>query len=74
MDGFRIPLGLWIDTGVDWIRDNLEWLLDTIAFVARWLVDSLTDVLVITPIPVVIIIFAATIVAIIVIVVIIVVI
>ena len=58
MDGFRIPLGLWIDTGVDWIRDNLEWLLDTIAFVARWLVDSLTDVLVITPIPVVIIIFA----------------
>ncbi|MDX2376283.1 proline/glycine betaine ABC transporter permease [Microbacterium sp. LRZ72] len=58
MDGFRIPVGEWADTAVDWVRDNLEWLLDIITFIAGWLVESLTEVLVVTPIPVAIVIFA----------------
>ncbi|GAB2508211.1 proline/glycine betaine ABC transporter permease [Microbacterium petrolearium] len=49
MDGFRIPVGQWIATGVDWIKDNLEWLLDLISLVVRWLVENLTDALVATP-------------------------
>ena len=49
MEGFRIPLGEWIATGVDWIKDNLEWLLDLISLVVRWLVENLTDALVATP-------------------------
>ncbi|MEV7692895.1 ABC transporter permease subunit [Microbacterium sp. NPDC089189] len=52
MDDFRIPIGAWAKVGVDWIKENLDGLLDVIAMVARWLVSSLTDVLVATPIPV----------------------
>lgn len=58
MDGFRIPLGTWVEGAVDWVRDNLDGLLDAIAFVARWLVDSLTDVLLGAPIAVVIVVAA----------------
>ncbi|CDK01088.1 Glycine betaine transport system permease protein OpuAB [Microbacterium sp. C448] len=58
MDGFRIPLGDWIDTGVDWLRDNLAWLFDIITVVVRFLVDSLTDGLVAIPIFVAIALFA----------------
>lgn len=52
MDGFRIPVGSWIKSGVDWIKANLDGLLDVIELVARWLIDTLTDVLLGTPIPV----------------------
>ena len=31
MDGFRIPVGTWVDAGVDWLRDNLSGLFDVIA-------------------------------------------
>ena len=58
MDGFRIPLGEWVKAGVDWIKDNLEGLLDFIAFIVRFLVDGLTDILTGTPLVVVIIIAA----------------
>jgi glycine betaine/proline transport system permease protein len=58
MDDFRIPVGEWISTGVDWIKTNLDGLLDVIAFVMRWLVETLTDVLVETPIPVAILVAA----------------
>lgn len=58
MDGFRIPLGDWIATGVDWVKDNLEWLLDLISLVVSWMVDTLTDALVATPFFVTIIIAA----------------
>ncbi|MCT9819411.1 ABC transporter permease subunit [Microbacterium sp. W1N] len=50
MDGFRLPIGDWADTAVDWIRDNLGWLLTAISVGVSWLVDSLTDVLLNTPI------------------------
>ncbi|MGK3952031.1 ABC transporter permease [Microbacterium sp. I2] len=58
MDGFRIPVGDWIETGVDWLRDNLDGLFDVITVVVRFLVDGLTDVLVATPMPLMIAVFA----------------
>ncbi|MEW1962911.1 proline/glycine betaine ABC transporter permease [Microbacterium sp. NPDC077644] len=58
MDGFRIPLGQWVDVAVDWVKDNLKGLLDVISFVVKFLVDGLTDILVGTPLVVVIIIAA----------------
>ncbi|RLK52255.1 ABC transporter permease [Microbacterium telephonicum] len=50
MDGFRIPVGQWAATAVDWIRDNLHGLLTAISTILSWLVDSLTDALLNTPI------------------------
>ncbi|MFI8592862.1 ABC transporter permease [Microbacterium sp. NPDC078428] len=58
MDGFRIPLGDWIDTAVDWLRDNLAGLFDVITVVVRFLVDGLTDGLTAIPVFVAIALFA----------------
>ena len=58
MDGFHIPLGSWVEAGVDWIKDNLEGLLDAISFVVSFLVDGLTRML-LTPHFAIIIIIAA---------------
>lgn len=58
MDGFRIPVGTWIESGVDWIKDNLDGLLDVISFVMSFLVDGLTSIL-LTPHFAVIIVIAA---------------
>jgi ABC-type proline/glycine betaine transport system permease subunit len=58
MDGFRIPVGEWVDTGVDWVRDNLAGLFDVIAVVVRFLVDGLTDGLTAIPVAVAIALFA----------------
>lgn len=55
MDGFRIPVGTWVDAGVDWLRDNLSGLFDVIAVVVRFLVVGLSDVLLAAPIIVVIV-------------------
>ena len=55
MDGFRIPVGSWVDAGVDWVRDNLSGLLDLVAVVVRFLVGGLSDVLLAAPIIVVIV-------------------
>lgn len=58
MDGFRIPIGTWVATGVDWIKANLDGLLDVVSFVVSFLVDSLTRAL-LSPHFVVIIVIAA---------------
>ena len=58
MDGFRIPVGTWIESGVDWIKDNLDGLLDVISFVMSFLVDGLTSIL-LTPSFAVVIVIAA---------------
>lgn len=58
MDGFRIPVGTWVDAGVDWLRDNLSGLFDVIAVVVRFLVVGLSDVLLAAPIVVVIVVAA----------------
>ncbi|GAA2171893.1 proline/glycine betaine ABC transporter permease [Agrococcus versicolor] len=54
MDGFRLPVGLWAETGVRWMRDNLDGLLGAVSTAMGWLVRSLTDVLVGSPIVVVV--------------------
>jgi glycine betaine/proline transport system permease protein len=58
MDGFRIPIGQWVKAAVDWIKENLDGLLDVITLVVRFLVNGLTDVLLDTPIVGVIVIAA----------------
>jgi len=58
MDGFRIPLGQWAEVAVDWIRDNLSWLLSAISTAVSWLVGSLADLLLSAPIVGVIIVAA----------------
>lgn len=58
MDGFRIPVGSWVDAGVDWLRDNLSGFFDFIAVTVRFLVGGLSDVLLAAPIIVVIVIAA----------------
>lgn len=39
---FRIPIGTWVAGIVDWVKDNLDGLLDGIAFVFGFLVNGLT--------------------------------
>ena len=58
MDGFRIPVGTWVDSGVDWLRDNLSGVFDIIAVTVRFLVGGLSDVLISAPIVVVIVVAA----------------
>ena len=58
MEAFRIPVGEWARAAVGWIKTNLDGLLDVIAVVVRWLVGSLTDVLLTVPLPIVIVAFA----------------
>jgi len=58
MDGFRIPLGTWVEDAVAWLRDNLDALFDVITVVVRFLVNGLTDGLLAIPIPLAILLFA----------------
>ncbi|WP_402467424.1 ABC transporter permease [Isoptericola aurantiacus] len=41
----KVPIGEAVDSGIDWINDNLEWLLDAITAVMSFLIDGLTDLL-----------------------------
>lgn len=45
MDGFRLPLGTWVASGVDWIKTNLDGFLDVISLGVTSLVDGLTFLL-----------------------------
>ena len=45
MNGFRIPIGDWVAAAIDWVKDNLEWMLNTIRYVVSFLVDGLTQLL-----------------------------
>jgi glycine betaine/proline transport system permease protein len=45
MDGFRLPLGTWVASGVDWIKTNLDGLLDVISLVVTSLVEGLSFLL-----------------------------
>ncbi|UGS25541.1 ABC transporter permease subunit [Microbacterium resistens] len=58
MDGFRIPIGSWVEAAVDWIQVNLGAVLDVISFVFAFLVDGLTAILLSVQFPVVIVIAA----------------
>lgn len=41
----EIPIASWVETGEDWLKDNLSWLFNLIRDVIRWLFDHLFDVL-----------------------------
>ena len=58
MDGFHLPIGTWVANAIDWVKDNLEWLLDGISLVVSFLVDGLTRML-LTPHFIVVILIAA---------------
>ncbi|GGH39069.1 ABC transporter permease [Microbacterium album] len=58
MELLRIPVGAWVAGGIDWIKTNLDWLLDLVSVAMRWLIDSLTDVLLAVPAPALILVAA----------------
>ncbi|NYF15455.1 glycine betaine/proline transport system permease protein [Microbacterium sp. AK009] len=58
MDGFRIPIGTWVEDAVDWARDTFSGFFDLITVVVRVLVEGLTDGLLAVPIPLAILLFA----------------
>lgn len=46
MENIRIPVGAWVDTFFDWLKDNVSWFFDFITFLFNFLIDTLTNVLV----------------------------
>ena len=56
---FRIPVGKWVDTAVDWLTSNLSALFSLIADVLRWLFDIAELVFTTPPFWAVIIVLAA---------------
>ncbi|WJL94676.1 proline/glycine betaine ABC transporter permease [Microbacterium sp. ET2] len=58
MDGFRIPIGTWVEDAVDWARDTFSGFFDFITVVVRVLVEGLTDGLLAVPVPLAILLFA----------------
>ena len=55
---FRLPLGAWVDTALDWFKGTFGWLLDFVTVVVKFLVDGLGDLLTGTPFPVLIAVLA----------------
>lgn len=55
----RIPIGDWVDTGIDWLKDNVSWIFDLFTTVMNFLVGNLTDLLLLAPALVMIVLFAA---------------
>ena len=45
----RLPLGEWIDTAFDWLKENVSWLFDAFSAVMNFLVGNLTDLLLLVP-------------------------
>ncbi|MDN5607509.1 MAG: ABC transporter permease subunit [Brevibacterium sp.] len=46
MENIRIPVGAWVDTVFDWLKENASWFFDFITFLFNFLIDTLTEVLV----------------------------
>ena len=42
---FRVPLGEWIESAVNWLTTNLSGLFDLISEVIKWMTDKLEDLL-----------------------------
>jgi len=47
--GFEIPIGEWVESGVDWVQDNLTGVLDGIADGLGLVIDSFEDRLLAVP-------------------------
>ncbi|NEB73285.1 glycine/betaine ABC transporter permease, partial [Streptomyces fulvissimus] len=41
----RLPFGEWVDSGVDWLQNNLSWLFDAISAVVKGLDTGINAVL-----------------------------
>ncbi|MGO1907845.1 MAG: ABC transporter permease [Brevibacterium linens] len=46
MENIRIPIGAWVDTAFDWLKENVAWFFDAVTWMFNLLIDVLTDVLV----------------------------
>ncbi|GAA1509912.1 ABC transporter permease [Brevibacterium permense] len=46
MENIRIPIGAWVDTVFDWLKDNVAWFFDFVTWLFNFLIEVLTDVLV----------------------------
>lgn len=46
MENIRIPIGAWVDTAFNWLKDNVAWFFDAVTWLFNFLIDILTDVLV----------------------------
>ncbi len=55
----RVPVGDWVDAGVDWLTDNLTWLFDGVSAFMSALVGWLEAALLFPPALVVVVAFAA---------------
>ncbi|MFE7460310.1 ABC transporter permease/substrate binding protein [Streptomyces sp. NPDC057554] len=42
---FRLPLGAWVDSAVDWLQTHLAWLFDAISAVVSGMFDGIAAVL-----------------------------
>ena len=56
---FRIPLGQWVATAVDWLTTNLAWLFSLVRSVLIWLFDTVEVIFGAPPFWLVIIVLAA---------------
>jgi glycine betaine/proline transport system permease protein len=45
----RIPLGDWVDSGIDWLTENIEPAIDAVSTVTEGAVEALTDALLFPP-------------------------
>lgn len=41
----RVPIGDWVESGVDWLTDNATWIFRLIRDVLGWLIEHLEDLL-----------------------------
>ncbi|MEL7668426.1 MAG: proline/glycine betaine ABC transporter permease [Actinomycetota bacterium] len=41
LNAYRLPVGTWVDSAVDWMTDNLEWLFDAVSAFLKALIDGL---------------------------------
>ncbi|MFI8778642.1 ABC transporter permease [Brachybacterium paraconglomeratum] len=54
----RLPIGDWVDAGIDWIKENVSWLFDLFSTVMDFLIGGLTDLLLLAPALVMVVVFA----------------
>jgi len=54
----RLPIGDWIDAGIDWLKENVSWLFDLFSTVMDFLIGGLTDLLLLAPALVMVVVFA----------------
>ena len=54
----RLPIGEWIDDGIDWLKANVSWLFDLFSTVMDFLIGGLTDLLLLAPALVMVVVFA----------------